>query len=625
MYNPAIVVLAYDRPDSLQRLLRSINQAVFNDADIMLHISIDKSESGAVVDLANDFEWKHGKKIVEVKTEHLGLKEHVLRAGDLTKNYGAIIMLEDDLFVGKHFYKFACESIEFYRSDKSIAGVSLYSYEVAESCGAPFSAIDDDSDVYFMKIASSWGQAWTQEHWLGFRDWLSSSTEKTLLNLPGYIKSWGQHSWKKMFISYLIDQDKYFVYPQKSFTTNFEDPGTNATTKDLYQVELSGADKSLNFQQFKNSKAVYDEYFELTTASLKHHAAKLREYDFEVDLYGRKNLSTIKSQYLLTTRSGLSSVMQFSTKMRPLFMNVVNDIDGNGVGLFLLKDVEEKEASLLPHHSMTIANREQGVNGILSISIVIVVLNLDKSALAKTLGSVDYSGPIECILFCPEKDVRSITEIAQLRFQHLNIRSLGGRVNDDFLHLGLDQCSNEIMTWCAQGSSFESRALDQLPKIFNGFHQVDWINGIDEDVNKNNYSKLNTAPYRWNPHLFSKYGGKKGRVSSEFMFFRRSTYNKMSKEDRSLSENLIQDLFVLAPIHTVAYRFGNKITKSLPSSRESFDYEKASIIGRMISSMSYPFYIRNLSPFRLLLVEAEHLPFVLRFDSVHETFYVSKY
>ncbi|MEJ7683902.1 MAG: hypothetical protein WKG06_39795 [Segetibacter sp.] len=107
---PAIVIVTYNRPASLQRLLSFLSKAVFDCSDVNLVISIDyhsSSKHDEVVKIANDFDWKYGfKKIIEHKS-NLGLRAHVLSCGDLSEEYDAVIVLEDDIVVSPFFYKYA--------------------------------------------------------------------------------------------------------------------------------------------------------------------------------------------------------------------------------------------------------------------------------------------------------------------------------------------------------------------------------------------------------------------------------------------------------------------------------------------------------------------------------------
>ena len=61
--NPAIIVVAYNRPSSLQRLLNSLTRADYSVYDsINLIISIDYSNSAEVISIAKNFSWQFGQK-----------------------------------------------------------------------------------------------------------------------------------------------------------------------------------------------------------------------------------------------------------------------------------------------------------------------------------------------------------------------------------------------------------------------------------------------------------------------------------------------------------------------------------------------------------------------------------
>jgi hypothetical protein len=146
---PAIVVAAYDRPNSLRRLLSSLANLECNGLprNIPLVISLDGGHPGDVYQIAHDFHWAHGEKIIQAHSAHLGLKDHIVSCGDLTANFDSIILLEDDLFVSPYFYQYAKEAEEFYANDSSIAGIALYSQYVNETASQSFCPIHDGSDA----------------------------------------------------------------------------------------------------------------------------------------------------------------------------------------------------------------------------------------------------------------------------------------------------------------------------------------------------------------------------------------------------------------------------------------------------------------------------------------------
>ncbi len=153
--NPSIVVVTYNRPASLNRLLSFLSTAIYNSSDVNLIISIDYQASelhNDVVKIARDFNWKYGfKKIIEQK-KNLGLKAHILSCGDLSEEYGAVIVLEDDLIVSPFFYDYALQSLEVYKEDLNIAGISLYTFEWSQVADRSFLPAPSGSEVFFFKM-----------------------------------------------------------------------------------------------------------------------------------------------------------------------------------------------------------------------------------------------------------------------------------------------------------------------------------------------------------------------------------------------------------------------------------------------------------------------------------------
>lgn len=237
--NPAIVVVAYNRPQALKGLLASLLRAEYQGNDIPLVISIDGGGISEVVAIAEAFEWPFGKKIIRKQSSQLGLKQHILACVKLTKEHDNIILLEDDLEVAEGYYQFAIDALAVYGNDEAIAGISLYSYATTESDFSDFKAPSNGLDSYLMQFPSSWGQAWTVGQWLGFEVWLGNNPNPDFGKLPNYIQRWGNQSWKKLFALYLIETGKFFVYPKSSFTTNKGYAGTHfAQQLTLFDVPL---------------------------------------------------------------------------------------------------------------------------------------------------------------------------------------------------------------------------------------------------------------------------------------------------------------------------------------------------------------------------------------------------
>ncbi len=207
MSAPAIVVIAYNRTKPLLRLLNSIENAYYPpQISPELVISIDKSDSDEVCDLAEGFSYTHGRKTVIKRTERMGLREHVIACGGLTDEYGSIIVLEDDLLVAPGFYEYARAALSFSEDDDRIGSVSLYNHLLNVHVRESFRALDDGYDNWYLQIASSWGQAYTKKQWQQFKSWYEDNKDRDLKDpsVPANVTGWSERSWLKYHIVYLI-------------------------------------------------------------------------------------------------------------------------------------------------------------------------------------------------------------------------------------------------------------------------------------------------------------------------------------------------------------------------------------------------------------------------------------
>ncbi|TBU86721.1 glycosyltransferase family 2 protein [Phytopseudomonas dryadis] len=332
-HSPTIVVIGYNRPKSLSRLLGSLRKARYPSGHVRLVISLDNSGNPEPRQVAEAFDWPFGEKRIIAHQERLGLRKHVLSCGDLTEQYDDVIILEDDLFVSPFFYEYASRALEAYADDAGVAGISLYSVQFNQTANLPFTPVDDgDSDVHFMQLAASWGQAWSRRHWQGFRSWLDSNGSDIghIDNIPADIRSWPESSWLKLYNAYIISRDLYFVYPFRSLSTNFGDPGQHFNiASSRFQVPIQQQPIDYQFAKRENSLSVYDAFCELLPACLKRQNEKLAGYDFTVNLYGCKDCRS----GLQLTRTQAAGLHNFSLSMKPMELSILHDIEGDGIAL----------------------------------------------------------------------------------------------------------------------------------------------------------------------------------------------------------------------------------------------------------------------------------------------------
>jgi hypothetical protein len=303
--------------------------------DIRLIISIDGggNKYTDVLEVSMSFEWKYGEKEIIAYPENIGLRKHVIACGNLTEKFDSIIVLEEDCFVSRNYYNYACKSLNFYSSEPMIAGISLYAYTYYESAGMPFMPVIDGFDTYFMQVPGSLGQVWTKTHWRGFMDYYHSNHQiEKNDKIPEKVKTWPETSWKKYFYKYMVEKNLYFVYPQVAFSTNFGDVGTHLTFQtQVYQVALENYKvKEYNFAKFEDSKNKYDAYFEMLPECLISHKVNI-DLDTCIDLMGSKPLELFKQQYCLSIKKCLNPIQCYDNSLIPIIQNVIYGVDGKWI------------------------------------------------------------------------------------------------------------------------------------------------------------------------------------------------------------------------------------------------------------------------------------------------------
>lgn len=327
-----IVVVTCNRLSSLSRLLYSLENANYRDFDhIRLVISIDGGGPKEVESIARDFVWNFGEKEVIVRKTNLGLRKHIIQCGNLTQQYGDIILLEDDIFVSPEFCSYTSQVLGFYRNVDKIAGVSLYAYRSNEYAFLPFETANDGNDICFMQIPSSWGQVWTKTQWQKFMTFYNQNPTITVEDkLPDAVKDWPESSWKKYFYKYMVDNDLFFVYPQNSYSTNFADIGTHMNYEvNVFQVPLVQKSRSkLRLPTFENSNVKYDAYFEILPKCLKNVDAEDAK-NVIIDLYGLKQFHLFSEKMALSAKPCKEPVRQYGIEMLPFENNIAFNLSGN--------------------------------------------------------------------------------------------------------------------------------------------------------------------------------------------------------------------------------------------------------------------------------------------------------
>lgn len=337
MIKPAIVVIGFNRIDSIKRLLKSIKDARYPFEDITLIISVDfqvdNEKNREVMRFAKEFEWKHGKKIVRTFDQNQGLKYHFLQCADYSIEYGAAIILEDDVFVSDSFYVFSYNAVNRYSDNKDVLAISLYSQLWDGYANGPFVPMQSNSDVYASQIECSWGECYIGKEWIKFREWMNINDHKLNIrnDVPKCIYEWN-HSYSKYIINYIVENNKWFITPYASFSTNFSDIGTHATRiNTAYQVPMQW-DKQKFFLGDYNKLSRYNIFFQPVdleeSLSNKYHGKIVSDY------YGIRDNYEGYQYCISASVLNYKIIDSYGLMARPWELNCYLEIEGNDIFVY---------------------------------------------------------------------------------------------------------------------------------------------------------------------------------------------------------------------------------------------------------------------------------------------------
>jgi len=348
--NPAVAIPAFSRPASLERLLRAVAAAdvLFVSVDCPTH---DRHRAGnaAVIDLARRFPWPHGPKEVIVQSAPLGLVGNVFFCGAAALDFGAVVLLEDDLFVSARFHAYARQALAAYGDDPRLAGISLNAPWFNGFTHQPFIPLLDDADVFFLQLSTPHGQVYTADQWRAFAGWLATAApDAGAAVIHPLLAALPDDDWLGTKARYLADSSRYYVYPRESLTTAYGEPGTHfdrATA--FFQVPLQQLRRDFRFIPLDDAIAVYDGFYEMLPERLDRLTPALRDQRYDVDLNATKPAARLRADYVLTTRPCRRPATEFGRVLRPLEANVIAGAPGRGIALARREDVDMSAAAAL--------------------------------------------------------------------------------------------------------------------------------------------------------------------------------------------------------------------------------------------------------------------------------------
>lgn len=332
----AVVAIGYNRIDSMKRLLESLSRAKYS-GPVPLVISIDASGCQPLYDYVQTFNWEYGDKYVLIKEQRLGLRDHIIACGDLTKYFKAVIILEDDIFVSEYFYDYVKKAVDLYDKDERIGGISLYRPNMDRNL--PIDFVVDGNDTFAYQNVESWGQCWTERMWREFREWYKDTPEHdfSLVDMPAFMKAW-KKAWSKFYMAFQIETGRYFIYPSVSHTTCFSEAGVHGNTSSIGQTVLLSGKKNYELKPFEQLTC-YDIY---GTNRDVYKWMGLSESELCVDFNGTHDNANHCRYILSPYKYPYRIVKEFALSLRPIELNVKYQLSGKGLYLYDTVDGSKK-------------------------------------------------------------------------------------------------------------------------------------------------------------------------------------------------------------------------------------------------------------------------------------------
>lgn len=248
-----IVVFTYNRLEHTKQCIESLEKNILaKESEIFIFSDGPKNEENIkkVDDVRNyikNIEKGSFKNItIYESTNNKGLANSVISGvSKIIDLYGKVIVVEDDLILSPYFLNYMNNSLDYYRDHNSIWSISGFNIPIRIQKKY-------NKDVYLSYRASSWGWATWKDRWetidwdvVDYESFKNSYIKRRKFNRGGKDLSrmldaqmQGKiNSWAIRWCYNQSKQNKYTVYPCKSYVKNCgnDGTGTNCGNIDIYK------------------------------------------------------------------------------------------------------------------------------------------------------------------------------------------------------------------------------------------------------------------------------------------------------------------------------------------------------------------------------------------------------
>ncbi len=241
--NSPIALFLYNRPLHAMHTIAALQFCIESkESDLFIFIDGHKPQASQteLQQIKEVKKYSHsvnGFKTVQIieQNENIGLSKSIINGiTHVFQNFKSIIVIEDDIVVGKDFLNYMNKALTKYENEAKIAGISGYSFPINEI------------QPYLTRTGSCWGWATYKRVWDDFiknRDQLNLdlivSHEQDFFNVYGniYSEMFLQNqqgliqSWAVEFYLYYYSQKQFFLMPGVNLIANEGFDGSGAHSK----------------------------------------------------------------------------------------------------------------------------------------------------------------------------------------------------------------------------------------------------------------------------------------------------------------------------------------------------------------------------------------------------------
>lgn len=258
MSTAPIILFVYNRPDHTLRTLKALEKNdLASSSELFIYSDAPKNEgSKLAVDQVREIikrDWKFKKIHLTLRDTNCGLAANVIDGvSKVVKQYGQIIVLEDDLTTSPFALTYFNDALARYQHEDRVMQISGYGY--------PLKDLEMLPETFFFRVANSWGWATWDHAWKYFNPDIHQLTDDFTaeqiyqFSIEGKENFWKQvqefkagkiNSWAIRWYASVFKNNGLVLYPRNSLTQNIgnDGSGTHTAAESTYHVVL--ADKKI--------------------------------------------------------------------------------------------------------------------------------------------------------------------------------------------------------------------------------------------------------------------------------------------------------------------------------------------------------------------------------------------